>query len=405
MIRKTYRTLATATALAAVASASTPASALVIELRDTGGVGVGTNAFAGFTAAARFWEKVLTNNVTVKLNVNFSTLGSNILGSTGSTTNGVGLQPFVQQLQLSGTTALDAIASANAQSFKPSVDGVGFGAYNALISGPKTNGSGVQTAGGLVTKLDNDGSRNNDSLSVNTSVLKAIGVAPAYTGANAAIGADGSVSFSDAFSFDFDPTNGVTAGSFDFVGIAIHEIGHALGFRSGVDTYDANTGFTGNLNNFTFMTQLDLFRYSAASAALGVNDWQIGGTSYFSIDGGQTAFLNGLHSTGTRFGDGRQASHWKDAAQGATQLGIMDPTFGRQQQGIITSLDLAAFDAIGWNVAYDVIRNPGREFTTLSSTFGAVPEPANWALMIAGFGLVGGAMRRARVNKVTFATA
>jgi hypothetical protein len=33
---------------------------------------------------------------------------------------------------------------------------------------------------------------------------------------------------------------------------------------------------------------------------------------------------------------------------------------------------------------------------------GAVPEPATWAMMIAGFGLVGGAMRR-RVSKVAFA--
>jgi PEP-CTERM motif len=33
---------------------------------------------------------------------------------------------------------------------------------------------------------------------------------------------------------------------------------------------------------------------------------------------------------------------------------------------------------------------------------GAVPEPASWALMIAGFGLVGSAMRR-RVTKVSYA--
>jgi hypothetical protein len=35
--------------------------------------------------------------------------------------------------------------------------------------------------------------------------------------------------------------------------------------------------------------------------------------------------------------------------------------------------------------------------TSLSAA--AVPEPASWALMISGFGLVGGAMRRTRAMK------
>jgi hypothetical protein len=384
-----------------LAAAAAPAGAVTFNLFDQGGVAPGTQAYAGFSAAATFWEKVLVNNSTVNLNVKFSTLGTGILGSTGSTTNGVYLEPYIDVVKATGNSALDASVAAHAQSYKPGVDGPGLGAFNALISGPKANGSGVQTAGGLVTKLDNDGSYNNSSLSVNTSVLKAIGVTPVYSGANLANSIDGSVSFSDAFAFDFDPTDGITAGSFDFVGIAIHEIGHALGFRSGVDVYDGNTTFTGNLNNFTFMTQLDLFRFSSASAALGVNDWQIGGTPYFSIDGGATAYQSGNFATGTRFGDGRQASHWKDAALGATQLGIMDPTFGRQQQGIITSLDLAAFDAMGWNIAYDVLYSD-REFTTLNPTFGAVPEPASWAMMIGGFGMIGGALRRRRTG---FATA
>ncbi|RYE96095.1 MAG: PEP-CTERM sorting domain-containing protein, partial [Oxalobacteraceae bacterium] len=35
---------------------------------------------------------------------------------------------------------------------------------------------------------------------------------------------------------------------------------------------------------------------------------------------------------------------------------------------------------------------------------GAVPEPASWALMIAGVGMAGGALRRRRVStKVSFA--
>jgi hypothetical protein len=37
-------------------------------------------------------------------------------------------------------------------------------------------------------------------------------------------------------------------------------------------------------------------------------------------------------------------------------------------------------------------------------TAGAIPEPATWAMMIGGFGMVGGAMRRRRVStKVSFA--
>ena len=38
-----------------------------------------------------------------------------------------------------------------------------------------------------------------------------------------------------------------------------------------------------------------------------------------------------------------------------------------------------------------------------SSTPGGVPEPAAWAMMLAGFGLVGGAMRRRQKVAVTFA--
>ncbi len=45
------------------------------------------------------------------------------------------------------------------------------------------------------------------------------------------------------------------------------------------------------------------------------------------------------------------------------------------------------------------IRGPG---DILGAGNAGVPEPAAWAMMIAGFGLVGGAMRR-RVTKVTYA--
>ncbi len=53
-------------------------------------------------------------------------------------------------------------------------------------------------------------------------------------------------------------------------------------------------------------------------------------------------------------------------------------------------------DAMGWNVSYDVLANPGynRTSANIYRMFGAVPEPASWATMLAGFGLVGGMIRR-----------
>ena len=55
-----------------------------------------------------------------------------------------------------------------------------------------------------------------------------------------------------------------------------------------------------------------MFRYSAASFALGAIDWTADTRNkYFSLDGGVTA--GPLFSTGRNFGDGQQASHWKDS--------------------------------------------------------------------------------------------
>ncbi|WP_426165378.1 NF038122 family metalloprotease [Sandarakinorhabdus sp. DWP1-3-1] len=382
-----------------------PATAVTIELRNTGGVEVGTDAYRGFSAAANFWEQILRDDITVKLNVGYAALGPGILGSTGSITNSIFIDSYRSSLAGDRTSALDASAVANFSPLVASTFAPGRGAVDAIISGPKVDGNGVNTSP-LTRVWDADGSTNNTGISMNTSLMKAVGLTPTYTGANAAIQADGSISFSTGFasSFDFDPTDGITAGQFDFVAIAIHEIGHALGFRSGVDVYDTNTNFANNLNNFVFMTQLDLFRYSADPLGLGgggpVLDWGIGGTlvdgyaPYFSIDGGATALFGNTFSTGRTFGDRQQASHWKDAAPGAFQLGLLDPTAARGQQGIITSLDLAAYDAIGWDIKYDVLANSGRYFSTAG--IGALPEPGSWAMLIAGFGLTGAVMRRRR---------
>jgi hypothetical protein len=98
-----------------------------------------------------------------------------------------------------------------------------------------------------------------------------------------------SITFSSDFSFDFDPTDGITAGQYDFIGIATH----ALGFVSGVDVLNFNSPSNGTFqaDRFTYVSPLDLYRFSAdATAAFpGARDWAADTrTKYFSIDGGVT---------------------------------------------------------------------------------------------------------------------
>ena len=167
------------------------------------------------------------------------------------------------------------------------------------------------------------------------------------------------------FNWDFDPTNGVDSNAFDFIGVATHEIGHALGFVSGVDTLDANRGGNFSDSAFTFISPADLFRCSAESKAAGADiDWSADRrTKFFSLDNCNSSLAT--FSTGRTFGDGQQASHWQDNLG----LGILDPTAGRGEVLNISTLDTRLFDVIGWNT---------------------VPEPSSIALLMFGlFGVFG----------------
>ena len=350
-------------------------------LNDLGGVGIGSQARAGFEAAAALWSAVLTDPIAIRLDVRFATLGTGILGSTGSTTNTIGYAALQAALtgDISSATDISAVGS--------------------LQAGPLTFVSNEPPVAGPIDSrtrfLDNNNTFDNNNIQANTAQLKALGLAPIYNLGSNPGERDGSVSFSDAFVWDFDRSDGITAGAFDFVYVAAHEIGHALGFRSGVDLADVNAlpgvalpGARG-LNNIGWGTILDLFRYGSFENQQ-LRDWSIGGVPCFSIDAGTSC--EGLLSTGRLNGDLRQASHWKDdTLTGASvPLGIMDPTVARGATPAqpITGLDLRAFDAIGYNLAVNVT---------------AVPEPESWAMMIVGFGIIGGTMRRRRSVTVKFA--
>ncbi|PZO87778.1 MAG: hypothetical protein DI623_14055 [Sphingomonas sanxanigenens] len=383
-------------AVMGAALAAQPAQALTFQLIDYNGSVAGTVAERGFKMAAAYWSSVLTSDAVVRLEIGYIPLATNVIGSTGSTRYGVTASSVYQQLAATGNSALDATAVANLTPLTAA------GGLQMITSGYRNDATKV---GIDVSKqvFDNDNSANNLTMGVNGAALKALG----YTGFNPNQ-RDAQVNFSTNFAFDFDPTDGITPGKMDFIGVAIHEIGHALGFTSGVDIYDNPANANANANGSSnIWTTLDLFRYSndpnnVAPGAGPALDLSVGANAYFSIDGGQNQLFGGsLFSTGRNQGDGQQASHWKDLGGCTGQEGIMDPNFCYAQMGEITALDIAAFDALGWNVSFDVLANSGYKITSadIYRRFAAsVPEPATWAMLIAGFGMVGAAVRRRRTT-------
>lgn len=235
------------------------------------------------TSVTSYLSAHYSNPVTIVLDINWTNLGSNILGQSQSTfyfANSYSSIP--QNLAATATSADDAATAAAVAAANP-----------------------VSNSEWLVTQAQ----------------LKAWGLGGFSS-------ADATITFSSGFPFDFDNSDGVTAGTYDFYGVAAHEITEVMGrvLLQGSATS----------NGHPLYTVADLFKYSAAATHV----YGPGTTpGYFSVDNGTTALASYNTNANGDFGDWASANGFADAVRAFSISGTVEP---------VTDTDLRTLDVIGW---------------------------------------------------------
>ncbi|HEV7238221.1 MAG TPA: NF038122 family metalloprotease [Thermoanaerobaculia bacterium] len=289
---------------------------LNIILRGTAQLDGNPAAKAAFERAADIWESRIADQINVYVDVDFGTtrfgeaFEENVIASAQSDYRGGGTGIYGE------VRGLMAVRGHNANEIA---------VYNAL---PTAN---IPTDLGVTTGMASP-----------SMLFRAIGALDANPPESESAP---SIGFNSAFPYDFDPSNGISAGQTDFEGVVVHEIGHMLGFVSRVGSQELGSAINAP-------SVFDLFRFRP-----GITLGTFGSANRIQSSGGEQVYFTGTStlamSTGRpdgTNGDEQQASHWKDDALSGSRIGVMDPTISKGFRSEITNADLQAFGMMGYNI-------------------------------------------------------
>lgn len=284
-------------------------------------------AMAAFNRGAAQWESFIEDDITVVISADVLDLGNpNIIGQAAS------VQPFADHDVMRAALIADAEAGESIVNFLPT-----------KAEAQWAFGGNFAPTGGIQATKAN---------------LKALGFQNLDVFAGVV---DATIQFNSTFAFDYDNSDGVGAGLIDFETVAAHEIGHALGFVSEVDTVDFYS-FLGQFGiqpigipNLITPGVMDFFRF--ADDVPGRDPETAADFRYVprSLESGVEAVMDDTvreynMGTGSLTGDLTQASHWKDDFYTGTTIGIMDPTLSTGVATPISLADLWALDLIGYDI-------------------------------------------------------
>jgi len=281
----------------------------------------GANAAAAQAAwinAAAFFSAHFNDNIHINITVD-AVAGTSVFGQSST---------FLNSVSWTGATGLDAKVIADAKS-----------ADDATAIG----------VGGSISATDPIIATH--TWWVSTAQAKALGIIADN------LSTDGTTTFGAGNPFDFDPTNGITAGTYDFQAVTAHEISEVMG-RLGI-----SGGTIGSFANSYSL--IDAFSYASA----GTRNVGNGANANFSIDNGTTLLklFNNASSNGLDSRDWAPGTN--DSFNQFSNSGVVNP---------VSAVDLREMDVLG----YDLVA--------------ATPEPGSVVLVLSGFGLLAFVRRRTR---------
>ena len=290
-------------------------------------------AKAAFLRAADTWEDKIQTPITVIIDVDF---GPTLFG-TPFQRNSIGASGS----QLLGSSGI--YEQVRARLIEKASSEQELAVFNSLPTGSLSTDIGTTT--------------NLRGTSANARALGLLSAVADPDGTEKSLGQPPSIGFNSSFNFDYDPTDGIDRDKIDFDAVAMHEIGHVLGFISQVGSRELDSKLPvapAVWDIFRLRPGADIDDLSKAQRIL-----SSGGEQVFNAAGIELPLSTGRpNATG---GDGFQASHWKnDSLIGDWYIGVMEVGIPSGKRQVLTSNDLFALQLMGYK---------------LRTGIGLVPEP------------------------------